>query len=173
MLKHWLKKKNWNKNQTKLKTCLIKVKFAPGRRFVKNYSIWKHKVIPHIWYSLKYGTAKSHSSIDHWNYFHTSKGHVTWIVWNVNRIPMHCGVAYESVHSLARGRNFNNFLNNPGHVTLWCLEVIPVVYARVVICYVKGPSINVRFLTSVQTIHFQGGGGGAESVKIKKNSVHI
>ncbi len=24
-----------------------------------------------------------------------------------------------------------NFLYNPGHMTLWCLEVVPVVYARV------------------------------------------
>ncbi len=27
--------------------------------------------------------------------------------------------------------NAINFLYNPGHVTLWCLEVVPVVYARV------------------------------------------
>ncbi len=26
-------------------------------------------------------------------------------------------------------RNVINFLYNPGHVTLWCLEVVPVVYA--------------------------------------------
>ncbi len=36
-----------------------------------------------------------HSSIDHRNYFQTSKGHVTWIIQKVNRIPAHCGVAYE------------------------------------------------------------------------------
>ncbi len=36
-------------------------------------------------------------------YFHTSKGHMTWIINKVNRIPTHCGVAYESVRSLARG----------------------------------------------------------------------
>ncbi len=28
---------------------------------------------------------------------------MTWIIKNVNRIPTHCGVAHESVHSLARG----------------------------------------------------------------------
>ncbi len=44
-----------------------------------------------------------HSSLDHRTYFQTSKGHVTWIIWKVNRIPMHCGVVYESVHLLARG----------------------------------------------------------------------
>ncbi len=42
-------------------------------------------------------------SICHRTYFHTSKGHVTWIIKNVNRIPTHCGVAYESVGLLARG----------------------------------------------------------------------
>ncbi len=42
-------------------------------------------------------------SICHRTYFHTSKGHVTWIIKKVNRIPTHCGVANESVHSLARG----------------------------------------------------------------------
>ncbi len=42
-------------------------------------------------------------SICHWIYFHTSKGHIAWIIKKVNRIPTHCGVAYESVRSLARG----------------------------------------------------------------------
>ncbi len=28
---------------------------------------------------------------------------MTWIIKKVNRIPMHCGVTYESVCSLARG----------------------------------------------------------------------
>ncbi len=42
-------------------------------------------------------------SICHRTYFHTSKGHVTWIIKKVNIIPMHCGVACESVCSLARG----------------------------------------------------------------------
>ncbi len=27
---------------------------------------------------------------------------MTWIIWKVNRIPMHYGVAYKSVYSLAR-----------------------------------------------------------------------
>ncbi len=31
----------------------------------------------------------------------TSKGHMTWIISKVNNIPMHCGLAYESVRSLA------------------------------------------------------------------------
>ncbi len=35
--------------------------------------------------------------------FHILKGHVTLIMRKVNRIPMHCGVAYESVCSLASG----------------------------------------------------------------------
>ncbi len=30
-------------------------------------------------------------------------------------------------------KNAINFLYNPGHVTLWCLEVVPVVYARVIL----------------------------------------
>ncbi len=37
------------------------------------------------------------------SFFQTSKGHVTWIIKKVNRIPTRCGVAYQSVHSLARG----------------------------------------------------------------------
>ncbi len=50
-----------------------------------------------------YGETGTHSSIDHRTYFQTSKGHVTWIIWKVNSIPTHCGLAYESIHSLARG----------------------------------------------------------------------
>ncbi len=42
-------------------------------------------------------------SICHRTYFHTSKGHVTCIIKKVNKITPHCGVAYESVCSLARG----------------------------------------------------------------------
>ncbi len=42
-------------------------------------------------------------SICHRTYFHTSKGHVIWIIKKVNRISTDCGVAYESVRSLARG----------------------------------------------------------------------
>ncbi len=38
----------------------------------------------HNWWSLKTSFHGSHniphSSIDHWNYFQTSKGHVTWII---------------------------------------------------------------------------------------------
>ncbi len=45
----------------------------------------------------------TYSSIDNRNYFLTSKGHVTWIIKKVNRIPTYGGVAYESVHLLARG----------------------------------------------------------------------
>ncbi len=41
--------------------------------------------------------------ICHRTYFHTSKDHMTWIITKVNRIPTHCGVAYERVCSLARG----------------------------------------------------------------------
>ncbi len=44
-----------------------------------------------------------HSSIERHNYFQTSNGNMTWIIQNVNRILTHCGVAYESVHSLVRG----------------------------------------------------------------------
>ncbi len=55
----------------------------------------------HTLHSIRYCTL--HSSIDHRNYFQTSNCHVTWIIKKVNSIPMHCGVAYESVHSLARG----------------------------------------------------------------------
>ncbi len=42
-------------------------------------------------------------SICHQNYFQTSKDHLTWIIWKVNRMPTHCGVAYERVCSLAGG----------------------------------------------------------------------
>ncbi len=40
-----------------------------------------------------------HSSIDHWNYFQTSKGHVTGIILKVNRILTHCGMPYKRIHS--------------------------------------------------------------------------
>ncbi len=42
-------------------------------------------------------------SIYHRTYFNTSKGHLTWFIKKVSRIPTHCGVAYESVCSLLRG----------------------------------------------------------------------
>ncbi len=41
-----------------------------------------------------------YTSINHLNYFQTSNGHVTCIIKKVYSIPMHCGVAYESGHSL-------------------------------------------------------------------------
>ncbi len=46
--------------------------------------------------------------------FQTSKGHVTWIIKKVNTIPMHCGVAYESLLSLARGHviRVSKYVNN-------------------------------------------------------------
>ncbi len=53
--------------------------------------------------------------ICHLTYFQTSKGHVTWIIKKVNRIPMHCGVAYESVCSFARGHVVR--------VWLWVLSI--------------------------------------------------
>ncbi len=46
---------------------------------------------------------QTHSSIDHRNYFQTSKIDVSCIMWKVNIIPTYCGVAYDNVHSLARG----------------------------------------------------------------------
>ncbi len=57
----------------------------------------------------------SPSSIDHRNYFQTSKGFVTLIIWKVNRILTHCGVAYESVYSLARD-----------HVTRVCIYLCQI-----------------------------------------------
>ncbi len=42
-------------------------------------------------------------SICHQTYFHYSKGHVTWIIKKVNKIPTHCVVVYESVCSLVWG----------------------------------------------------------------------
>ncbi len=42
-------------------------------------------------------------NIFHHTYFHTSNGHMTWIIKKVSRIPTHCGVACESICSLARG----------------------------------------------------------------------
>ncbi len=54
---------------------------------------------PKLGYSWSW-TCCGHASS---TYFHTSKGHVTRIIKKVNRIPTHCGVAYESVRSLARG----------------------------------------------------------------------
>ncbi len=41
-------------------------------------------------------------SMDNQNYFQTSKGYMTLIMEKVKSIPVHCGVAYESVHLLAR-----------------------------------------------------------------------
>ncbi len=37
------------------------------------------------------------ASICHQTYLRTSKSHVTKIIKKVNKIPIHCGVAYESV----------------------------------------------------------------------------
>ncbi len=37
--------------------------------------------------------------IHYWNYFKTSKCHITWIISKVNSIHTHCSVAYESVLS--------------------------------------------------------------------------
>ncbi len=119
------------------------------------HSIWSHpSLVMFLHWTLP--------SICHLTYIHTSKGHMTGIIKKVNRIPTHCGVANESVRSLARGhvirvcicsdhnpimwplasewkiichttmcRSSNDFLYNPGHRTLWYLEVVPVVYARV------------------------------------------
>ncbi len=39
--------------------------------------------------------------IHYWNYFSTSKGHVTRIISKVNSILTHCNMAYESVLSLS------------------------------------------------------------------------
>ncbi len=62
-------------------------------------------------------------SICHWTYFHTSKGHVTWIIKKVNRIPTHCGVANESVCSLARGHVIRVWYNIClSIVSYWCLS---------------------------------------------------
>ncbi len=36
-------------------------------------------------------------------------------------------ICYSTMH-----RNAINFLYNPGHMTFWCLEVVQVVYARVI-----------------------------------------
>ncbi len=56
------------------------------------------------------------SCINHQNYFQTSKGHITWVIYKVNRIPMHCGVGYERVHFLDRGQTLGvGQLKNEGH----------------------------------------------------------
>ncbi len=49
--------------------------------------------------------------IDHQNYFQTSKGHVTWIIQKVNRIPTHCG------------DHRNYFQTSKGHVT-WIIQKV-------------------------------------------------
>ncbi len=54
---------------------------------------WRYQV----WDCLR-SAFHQHFSIDHRNYFQTSKEHVTWIILNVNGIPKDCGVAYEIVH---------------------------------------------------------------------------
>ncbi len=51
-------------------------------------------------------------------YFSTSKGCVTWIIQKVNRIPTHCGVAYDSVRSLARGHMITMWLVIHGYVLI-------------------------------------------------------
>ncbi len=60
----------------------------------------------------------THSSIDHWNYYQTSKGHMTWIIQKVNRIPMHFGMSYEYPHFWQRscdssvwGAGLNSFVH--------------------------------------------------------------
>ncbi len=68
---------------------------------------WKHAAGIHISMCMDPASLVVHFywtflRICHWTYFHISKGHVTWNIKKVNRIPTHCGVAYESVHSLAR-----------------------------------------------------------------------
>ncbi len=46
-------------------------------------------------------------------------------------------------------RNSNNFLYNPGHVTLWCLEVVLVVYASMwfTVLFQVRPARTTLFLT--------------------------
>ncbi len=51
-----------------------------------------------------YQTQKDYRRHVYHNYCQTSKGHMTSIISNVNSIPIYCGVAYESVLSLARGQ---------------------------------------------------------------------
>ncbi len=69
-------------------------------------------------------------SICHWTYFHTSKCHVTWIIKKVNRIPSHCDVIYESVHSLARGHVIRVWwLHCNGKIHWVSIHVKKIVYA--------------------------------------------
>ncbi len=58
-------------------------------------------------------------SICHSNYFQISKDHVTCIIWKVRRMPMHCGVAFESVRLLAGGHMIRVW-GNPD-----CLSHVP------------------------------------------------
>ncbi len=55
-----------------------------------------------LWMFFPNWLAFGNSSIDLQKYFQTSKAHMTWIIQKVNRIPTHCGVAYEGFYSLAR-----------------------------------------------------------------------
>ncbi len=55
-------------------------------------------------------------SICHRPYFHTSKGHVTWIIKKVNMIPTHCGVVNKS--GICHRPYFHT---SKGHVT-WIIK---------------------------------------------------
>ncbi len=69
----------------------VKVQFINTINNYKEDTIGVNPTLAQLW-----------SCICHQNYFQTSKVYMTWIIWKVNRIPMHCGAAYESVLSLAR-----------------------------------------------------------------------
>ncbi len=58
--------------------------------------------------------------------FRTSKGHVTWIIKKFNKISTHCGVAYESVCSLARGHVIRWWCQQWLIFSLWRVNYITV-----------------------------------------------
>ncbi len=50
-----------------------------------------------------WGDIFKHSSIDKRNYFQTSRGHVTWIVYRKLIVFLHIVVWHKRVHLVARG----------------------------------------------------------------------
>ncbi len=65
---------------------------------------------------------------------------------------------HSHISHITMGRNAINFLYNPSHMTLWCLEVVLVVYARMAMRYVSslvrspGPSVVLCIVNSYGTL---------------------
>ncbi len=55
------------------------------------------------WIIKKVNRIPTHCGVAYESVCLLARGHVSWIIKKVNRVPTHCGVAYESVCLLARG----------------------------------------------------------------------